>query len=112
MLIHLVRVTHGMIREELGNCLEASWVHTGRQAVRMGDLIVDLIQPVPPNGIVDVGRLDTAGVDDASPRAAPPGPIQCSRWWRGRRYWKPTSVTISTRPASVCSSSNGLWAYC
>jgi hypothetical protein len=53
MITHIIPTTHGMTREELQERLETSWVYAGRQAVRMGDLIVDPTQPLPPNGIVD-----------------------------------------------------------
>lgn len=47
MLIHLVRVTQGITREEPGGRLETGWVHAGQQAICTGDMIVDPSKPLP-----------------------------------------------------------------
>jgi len=109
MLIHLVPVTQGMTREELGGRLETDWVHAGRQAIRADNMIIDPSRPIPPSGVVDVDVwVQTGPVMPAGRCSTMSQPAQSLV--AGKRYWNVTSVAISTRLLSLCSSSNGLWA--
>jgi hypothetical protein len=53
MLIHLVLVTQGVTRAELGGRLETGWIHAGRQAIRTDNMNLDPSRPLPPSGVVD-----------------------------------------------------------
>jgi hypothetical protein len=53
MLIHLVSVTEVMTKEEPRGCLETGRIHTGQQAIRIDNTILDPSRPLPPPGVVD-----------------------------------------------------------
>ena len=52
-VIHVIPVTQGMSEQELAGRLQSGWIHAGRQAVNVGQGIVDPSKPMTPTGIVD-----------------------------------------------------------
>jgi hypothetical protein len=47
MPIHLVPVTQGITRGELGGRLETGWAHIGRQTIRTDNTVLDPPKPLP-----------------------------------------------------------------